>query len=81
MKNILNWFLASIEDDKGKLSGRRVTAFIFVVMALYTLYKYLEASSKVEEHIWFGLLGTILLLFGVITWVNVSNFKNGKKPE
>jgi nitrate/nitrite transporter NarK len=81
MKNLINWFLASVEDEKGKLSGRRATAFIFVLMAIYTLVEYMEMKAEVAEHIWYGILGMILLLFGVITWENVTNFKNGKKPE
>lgn len=77
LKNFINWLRPTFEDQQGQASARRITAFFFVLMSAYVLKQYMN-GVRVEEFIWYGILGTILLLFGVITWQNVESFRNGK---
>lgn len=83
-RELVEWIRPTLEID-GRASARRLTAFWFVVLTSIALFKYLWAGVSVEPHIWFGLLGMILLLLGIVTAEQVftmwTNAKFGVKPK
>lgn len=73
---MVKWLITSIEEE-GRLSGRKATTFIFVVLTVYTIYRHLKYGVHVDVNIWYGQLAMILLLLSIITVKDIILFKNG----
>ena len=75
--NIIQWVKPSFEDNDGKSSYRRFTAFFFVIADGYLLYAD-RIKSDIMLSVHYSLLAFILILTGIVTFQNIIDFKNGK---
>ena len=83
--NLLKWIRPSFEDTNGQASSRRLTAFAIVVTYISCRLSY---ANHVDDS--YYLLAAlvvdtlfILLLFGIVTFQQIANFRNFKNnlPE
>lgn len=79
MKNLFNNLFASLNNQEGGFSARKLTAFSLMILIAYIHYKYVDLSNAIEA-ILIDLAG-VLLLLGIITFEQILKFKNGDKSE
>ena len=79
MKNLFTNLFASLNNQDGGWSARKLTAFALMVLIAYIHYKYVDLSNAIEA-ILIDLAG-VLLLLGIITFEQILKFKNGGKSE
>lgn len=76
MKRIYEGIIGSFNNSPIGFSGRKLTAFWFMLLATYVHWKHLSGENETM----FLLIdaGTALLCLGIITFEQVLKFKNGK---
>ena len=75
LKKTLSWLAKSFEESDGKTSAKRKTAFAFVLMIGYVVFRYANHENAVimiEV-----LLGGTLLSLGITAYQNVKTKKDG----
>lgn len=76
MKKIIDGLLGSFDNVKGNgFSGRKLTAFAFVVMSAYIHLKYVNETNAIEALI--VDVCCILVSLGIVTAQNIIDLKNG----
>ena len=79
MKELLNKFVKSFDNEPGGFSARKLTAFALVVCILFIHYKYVNSQNAIEAII-VDLCGALIAL-GIITAEQIIKFKNGEAPQ
>jgi hypothetical protein len=72
LENIIN----SFSNSKQGFSARKLTAFSFVIMAIYLHIKHVNNDNAVQALIVDACV--ILICLGIITAQNIIQFKHGK---
>ncbi|TZF84506.1 hypothetical protein FW774_05830 [Pedobacter sp. BS3] len=81
MKRLINWIRPSFEDNDGKASYRRITAFVFVCLICYMVI-WNRIQTEIHLKAFFALLITLLLLIGIVTVQNILTFfHRDKEPS
>ncbi len=75
IKETINNLIQSFDNDKHGFSGRKLTAFWFVMVTTYLEYKFVDFTNIVEV-VSINLL-LVLLLLGVVTFEQIIKFKSG----
>lgn len=77
MNRLIQWIRPSFEDNEGKSSYRRFSAFYAICMDAYIII-----GDKItnETMLWvhYSLLVYSLVMTGIVTVQNILDFKNGK---
>jgi|GEM_PF-6453326 len=76
----INWLKPSFEDNHGKSSYRRITAFVFVCLISYMII-FDKVQQEVHLKAFYSMLVTLLLLIGIVTTQNILTFLNRKNDE
>jgi len=79
MKELLNKFVKSFDNEPGGFSARKLTAFAIVMCILFIHYKYVNSQNAIEAII-VDLCGALIAL-GIITAEQIIKFKNGEAPQ
>ena len=79
IKETINNLIQSFDNDKHGFSGRKLTAFWFVMLTTCLEYKYTNVDNIVEIASINKLL--VLLLLGVVTFEQIIKFKSGQDAE
>lgn len=69
----LLWIRPTFEGNDGKASGKRLTAFAFMVLVAYFVYAD-KIVSWFTLYSFLAILGSVLLVWGIITWQNITEF-------
>jgi len=81
IKKLIAWIRPSFEGNDHKLSFRRITAFVYVLVDLYITMTGRIASVEML-HVHYSILLFILILVGIITTQNLMEmlpkFRGGK---
>lgn len=80
----ISWLQSSFEGKDGKSSGRKISAFVFMLMILTTTSKILMKDNPTMIHVYLlcVLVTTFLLLQGIITVQNIVDvWKNGSSID
>lgn len=76
IKTLISDLYASFFNTPGGFSARKLSAFLSFAVACYVTYKFTTVHNVTTVLlIW---LGVALLLLGIITMEQITNFKNGK---
>lgn len=78
------WIESSFTGKDGKSSGRKISAFVFMLMIVSTTSKILMKDNPTMIHVYLlcVLVCTFLLLQGIITAQNVIDvWKNGNSID
>lgn len=90
--SLVTWLKESFNGEDGKASGKRITAFTFVALSVMIVlcilcltylimsgrYKYeYRDVMKYSVTTLYICCGMILLLWGVVTFAQIIQFKNG----
>lgn len=79
MKKLIQKLIASFENNKDGFSGRKLSAFTAIAVAIYISIKQVPTEFKLEcVYAW---LAFALLCLGIVTIQNILEFKNGKATE
>ena len=75
--NIIQWLRPSFEDNDGKSSYRRLSAFYAICMDAYII---LADKITNDTMLWvhYSLLVYSLVMTGIVTVQNIIDFKNGR---
>lgn len=80
MKNLYLMFLASLDNKRENgFSGRKLTALTTMALVVFIHLKYISKENAIE-----ALMidcGFILILLGIVTMQQITEFKNGKTDE
>lgn len=79
-----SWLEASFTGKDGKASGRKISAFVFMVLIISTTSKILMKDNPTMIHVYLlcVLVVTFLVLQGIITVQNIIDvWKNGNPLE
>jgi hypothetical protein len=76
----IKWLRPSFEDNDGKASYRRITAFVMVCLISYMVV-YEKVQIELHFKVFLSLLITLLLLIGIVTTQNILTFFNKKSDE
>lgn len=76
----IQWIRPSFEDNDGKSSYRRITAFVFVCLISYMVV-FDKVQQEVHLKVFYSMLVTLLLLIGIVTAQNILTFFNRKNDE
>jgi hypothetical protein len=79
LKDVINNIIESFNNSPGGFSGRKLTAFWFVMLTTYLEYKFVDFSN-LEIVISTNLL-LVLLCLGIVTFEQIVKFKNGSTNE
>lgn len=75
MYKLIKWIRPSFEDNTGKASYRRMTAFVFVCLICYMII-WDKVKTELQFKVLLALLITLMLLIGVVTAQNLLTFFN-----
>ncbi len=79
MKDILKKLIASFDNTTDGFSARKMSAFVAIVTAIVTTFKFGNPESiELMLLIW---LGFALLCLGIITVEQIIKFKYGNTPQ
>lgn len=83
MMPFLRFLAPSFCGSDGKASGRKISAFVFMLMILSTTSKILMKDNPTMIHVYLllVLVTTFLLLQGIITVQNIIDLWRNGKPE
>lgn len=77
MKNLLIKLIASFDNSKDGFSGRKLSAFVAVVLGVILSVKYCDKDILDETLIiWLSFAS---LCLGLVTMQQIIDLKNGKK--
>lgn len=79
MKKLINYIRPSFEGDDGKLSYRRASAFVVLMLIVGMTIK--GFINEYEISAFYGLLAFFLILTGIITADQLIRLKNGDKND
>ena len=80
-----SWIAASFQDENGKTSGSRLTAWFLTMLT-----GYFVAYNKITDYYtllaFVALLASLLVIWGIISWKDLENMasifaKKEDKPE
>lgn len=78
MKIINDLYNSFFNNEKG-FSSRKLTAFVGVLMAIYSTCRFVDSKVVVEAIVVWLLFS--LMCLGIITFEQIIKFKNGDKKE
>lgn len=73
MKKLIQWLKPSFEGTDGKVSYRRLTAFLFCWIDAYIILTA-KVNTEIMLNVHYSILAFILLLTGIITTQNILQF-------
>ena len=79
MKKLFQKLIKSFDNTKEGFSGRKLSAFVSIMTAIYVTAKKVPAEYQIEAL--YAWLGFALLCLGIVTIQNILEFKNGNRSE
>lgn len=78
MKKFIAWIRPSFEDNTGKASYRRITAFVFVWLMCYMVVCD-KIKSDIHLKVFYAIEVGLMLMTGIVTTQNILTYFN--KPS
>lgn len=80
-KQIIAYIRPTIEGKDGKLSFKRATAFVCVLLFIIAFFWDLVFDKTVSETLLYTITTILLGSMGITSWDNIQHYKNSKAPE